>query len=1168
LFDNISQALEEIDSRLDPQSFFNSPSHNFKSTRDKLRGGCPWHDSQSGTAFHVFLKDNTWQCPSCGIGGRPIHYLHYLRNGKNAGQLRGSEFSALLKEMAQMTGVTLPEKESTPEQKEFALKVLRRQQLLRAYQALAVKSQTPEGLAYLVGKRHLPLEKLEEICVGLGPDAATVETELTAQGFDFQELIDCGLLVSTMGRLFAPMEGYLIFPWNDSSGQLMSLYGRYLGDLPPGSKKPKTRSLRNAQSDGDVWLKGKQSPLGLDLALKARHKNLTVVEGLIDGYALQFAGDTSVIAWVANRPSAEQVETLAQRKIESVIICLDPDVGGEKGTPSSIKALAQQGITSFVMPWLPDGQDPDEFLHSQGMEAWESLKKQKIHGFRHLIDLVLEGYDTDDKGRYLDGDMVDIQRKLVDTAKDIEHPALVDEINQFYWSVVKEKTGHTPGQTQANNSTSTATTKDSNKLTGEELLITIRNVLMTSTKEVGDLEDLRSNSTIASERKFYEIVEEIRTSIGENVQEQQIDFKDLHTISHERLDLFKIFPNKLAATLVREAEFKLIDPIYYLQNILPASCCMIGNRAGLVVQKATTTQGSWIEPAVLWCPVASISGDGKSPALKLIFAAILDKQRQADEAFREKKELYDLKVNNWKNLGASGRKENSESEPGTEKSEVGVQNIMVFDGVTMEALLRRLAEHELANKDKGSNGSVWLKDELMGLFTGLDQYKGGNKGDSRQTLLSLWNGSWFRVDRMKYEDSFSMEKPRLSIAGGLHPSKLSQIFNDPNDADGLLARFLLAFPADIAQGEIPEDTEIESNTIDVLTQLFNQVENMALGNITMSKAARAVWRKYHKSVAKARFLCKEENPAFSNFLAKCVSHCARIALVLHHLEHAFEPKNAPHILNPDTMKRAVHLMGFYIRQYRLAQSRYGSYQASGSSSLSQDMLAVHEFSEKWGKKGKGGITPINFSSSYAAKKYKEVHGKSISLATTRDRMVALAAIGYGTVTGAGNAMCYVALSGKDLADSIAKHSKDEPLDQNTLNLQAILLEAEEMDVSELVEIPVIETETQAEPVETFVPEGEALDAIDPEAAEESDGTISPDAIKAETGDYVELTPQVFQTLHLPNDLDRSWEIVAHDTERVKVFPVGGYLVVEGGDRVPVEAQWINRAGIKCLVEFN
>jgi replicative DNA helicase len=96
--------------RFSPERAYNWHGHNWQGNRggSKLRGCCPWHDSQSGTAFYVDQRDSVWlwRCPSCDMGGTIIEYRHRLSGGN--GRPRGKEYVDLLKQLADEVGVDFP----------------------------------------------------------------------------------------------------------------------------------------------------------------------------------------------------------------------------------------------------------------------------------------------------------------------------------------------------------------------------------------------------------------------------------------------------------------------------------------------------------------------------------------------------------------------------------------------------------------------------------------------------------------------------------------------------------------------------------------------------------------------------------------------------------------------------------------------------------------------------------------------------------------------------------------------------------------------------------------------------------------------------------------------------------------------------------------------------
>lgn len=109
----LSDILEaDILPRLGPEDIFNWPGHHFQWTgTDKARGCCPWHESASGTAFHIEPNGSggqwRWHCPSCNNhGGTAIQYRYRLAGG--SGTPTGKDFVEIVGQLAAEAGVELP----------------------------------------------------------------------------------------------------------------------------------------------------------------------------------------------------------------------------------------------------------------------------------------------------------------------------------------------------------------------------------------------------------------------------------------------------------------------------------------------------------------------------------------------------------------------------------------------------------------------------------------------------------------------------------------------------------------------------------------------------------------------------------------------------------------------------------------------------------------------------------------------------------------------------------------------------------------------------------------------------------------------------------------------------------------------------------------------------
>ncbi len=113
--ESLADILElDILPRLDTEDIYNWNGHNFKRHGKKIVGFCPQHGGTSGTSFQVNLADNSWYCHGCQEGGHAVQYRHFVNGGH--GTPKGKDFVAVVEELANDAGVTLPEWQQQYEQ--------------------------------------------------------------------------------------------------------------------------------------------------------------------------------------------------------------------------------------------------------------------------------------------------------------------------------------------------------------------------------------------------------------------------------------------------------------------------------------------------------------------------------------------------------------------------------------------------------------------------------------------------------------------------------------------------------------------------------------------------------------------------------------------------------------------------------------------------------------------------------------------------------------------------------------------------------------------------------------------------------------------------------------------------------------------------------------------
>ncbi|MEM1426448.1 MAG: DUF3987 domain-containing protein, partial [Cyanobacteria bacterium P01_H01_bin.130] len=266
-----------------------------------------------------------------------------------------------------------------------------------------------------------------------------------------------------------------------------------------------------------------------------------------------------------------------------------------------------------------------------------------------------------------------------------------------------------------------------------------------------------------------------------------------------------------------------------------------------------------------------------------------------------------------------------------------IEKVLLIEVGQIEAVLK------LMGRLMPKVGLCWLRDELVGLFKSMDQYKSGGKGEGLQILLTAWNGPLFtRIRRVSHLDSFNLGGQTLSICGGIQPDVARKLFSLQDDPDGLLSRILPCVP------KIPDNfarwSEVGVDLYHYLDQVYETLDEIAAKQFHFSPVAEAMYRRRWELLKRGYVKHLENNPSFAYFLGKQCSYVPRFALVLHCLEYACGDRPLTNDIAPETLQRAIALSDYYCGQFVLLQSNAASEQGK----LSGDLLKIWQFAAKKG----------------------------------------------------------------------------------------------------------------------------------------------------------------------------------------------------------------------------
>jgi putative DNA primase/helicase len=205
---------QQILPRLTAAQIYTHSTHEWQKAGDKWRGGCPWHDSKSGTSFYIDVPTLLWRCPACDIGGGPVQYLHRLRNGAGASP-RGQDFIDIVSALAKLAGVDMPQRELTEAERQQAQLREARRAILQAVMveatALLWSDAGAAARAYLA-TRGFNDAAVQDLGLGLYGTGRDMRAAMHRGGHSLDEAQAAGV--------FNPeLQGYVLFPWNDDNGR-------------------------------------------------------------------------------------------------------------------------------------------------------------------------------------------------------------------------------------------------------------------------------------------------------------------------------------------------------------------------------------------------------------------------------------------------------------------------------------------------------------------------------------------------------------------------------------------------------------------------------------------------------------------------------------------------------------------------------------------------------------------------------------------------------------------------------------------------------------------------------------------------------------------------------------------------------------------------------------
>ena len=319
---------------------------------------CPFHQEKT-PSFHVSRDRQMFYCFGCGKGGDSIAFLR---------EHDGLSFVEALESLAAGAGIQLPaatEYEKGEDQRR------RRILELSEFAARFFQDTLNDSLKGGKGRRYLKTRSLKAETVklfGLGyaPEEWRLLTDAArANGFSEDVLVASGLAKQgDRGSCYDFFRDRLMVPIRDVSGHIVAFGGRDLSEKSPAKY---VNSQENA-----AYKKGRVL-YGLHESRNAlrQEKHALLVEGYFDLMRCFDAGVCNVVAPCGTALTPDQAG-LIHRYVPEVVVVFDGDQAGVRAALRGVAILTAAGLAVRALA-LPDGKDPDDFIGTEGVDAFRAL---------------------------------------------------------------------------------------------------------------------------------------------------------------------------------------------------------------------------------------------------------------------------------------------------------------------------------------------------------------------------------------------------------------------------------------------------------------------------------------------------------------------------------------------------------------------------------------------------------------------------------------------------------------------------------------------------------------------------------------------------------------------------------------------------------------------------
>lgn len=350
-----------------------SESVRLKRSGRNYFGLCPFHNEKT-PSFSVSSTKQIYKCFGCGEAGNVITFVMKTRR---------VSFPEAVKILANRVNIDVEDNSNKNTQKISIKDKLYAINVEAARYFFKNLQKNKKAMNYFLD-RGISQKTIKKFGLGYALDSWNgILNYLKLRGYSELDMISAGLITkSPKGTFYDRFRNRVIFPVFDYRGRVIGFGGRVLDDSKP----------KYLNSPETVIFKKGINLYGLNFSIKNNKLDtFIIVEGYMDCISLHQEGFTNVVASLGTALTERQ-SRLLRRYADNVIIAYDADFAGETATLRGLDVLKKQGFNVKVLI-IPEGKDPDDFIKSNGKEAFNMLIKEAVPLVDYRLNKAKDGLD-------------------------------------------------------------------------------------------------------------------------------------------------------------------------------------------------------------------------------------------------------------------------------------------------------------------------------------------------------------------------------------------------------------------------------------------------------------------------------------------------------------------------------------------------------------------------------------------------------------------------------------------------------------------------------------------------------------------------------------------------------------------------------------------------------